>query len=104
MGRRGSLPSSCRACVLAGISPLLFSEAGHPADWFGNLNGTGTVESSIPQLSSLILELSSELPDQLAETEIGGRETGWGRNKMVGCAFSLTPVAWCSAHWTHIAK
>lgn len=61
------------------FTPLLLSEVRHPADWFGNLTRTGAVESSIPQLNSLTLELSSELSDLLGETGIDGREVGgWG--------------------------
>lgn len=95
--------------VLSGVYPFLLSEVRHSADWFGNLTRTGAVESSIPQLNSLTLELSSELSDLLGETGIDGREVVRVRregerriNKMAGPAFSLVPSS--SAHWTHIAK
>lgn len=73
----------------------------HPADWFGNLTRTGAIESSIPQLDSLTLELSSELSGLLGETGIDERDVGVGVgvgggerriNKMACPAFSLTPA------------
>lgn len=70
--------------VLSGVYPFLLSEVRHSADWFGNLTRTGAVESSIPQLNSLTLELSSELSDLLGETGIDGSEVVRVRGKERG--------------------
>lgn len=81
----------------------------HPADWFGNLTRTGAIESSIPQLNSLTLELSSELSGLLGETGIDERDVGVGvggrreENKQDGLP-RLQSNSSSSAYWTHIAK
>lgn len=67
--------------VLSGFTTLLLSEVRHPAHWFGNLTRTGTMESSVPQLNSLTLELCLELSDLLGGTGIDGREVGAGKER-----------------------
>lgn len=99
LGKRGSLPSYVRDCVvLAGISPGCCCLR-YVAQQTGlvTLLELRHIEKSIPQWNSLTLELSSELSDQPGETGIEGGRWGrgeGGRREDGGCAFSITPVAW----------
>lgn len=69
------MPFYCFLAVIVGpgVSVWYFSlycslKTCHLVDWFGDLIRTSTMESLIPQLHSLTLEISHELSIQLGES------------------------------------